>query len=188
MSRRCEPASNSLRSGQQCTCTSTTSVQAVSDGLAERIAECVKSVLEEAGFPVTYVRPADLKRYIGLEPIAKGAGWKPIPERRGALDCALEQLGWATHAPTAHVQQLLAIYIYFGLLWRPSISAPHCVYKWIEADDGCCREPRRLWPSVYFELDLMRAYLGFLQCDLGWTASPIVLIKDAAGASRQTPT
>ena len=81
------------------------------------------------GFEVTLSWSGTVSRYIGLTPVASPAGFRIRPERLGALDVALEDMGSQRTLIAQHLRSVLGVYIAYGLLWRPSISAPHATYK-----------------------------------------------------------
>ena len=88
------------------------------------------------GFIMTAESPMPGGRYIGFEPIQSPAGWAPELLKLGLLDLSLEELARAPVILVEALHTALAVYVWFGLLWRPALSAPQDVFRVVQFHHG----------------------------------------------------
>jgi hypothetical protein len=158
-------------------------------GVVGAFDSCVDATLDELGkqirrrgFMFTLKQSGSVDRFVGLTPQVSPPAWLPRLERLCTLGAALLQVA-AWRAVSARILQVVvAHYVHWGILWRPSLSVPHAVYQFITVhfDDP---EAQPIWPSVRRELVMMRGLLPLLRADLSRPLSDTVLAQDAAGPS-----
>ena len=147
--------------------------------LTNRILLELRAALVAIGFVITIQMSGSVEKYIGLVPCERPAGFEVRPLKMGLLDAVLEDLiaQEYPHLPTLH--SVLGIYISYGLLWRPSISAPHALYQFVLSGHSTSK----WWPSARQEAELMRGLLPFLSLDKGRNISPLLCAQDASEPS-----
>ena len=73
------------------------------------------------------------ERYIGLTTTARPTRWVPYGPKLGGLDRRLEMLEASWMVNVATVYTALSLFIWFGLLWRASLSMPHALFDYCRA-------------------------------------------------------
>ena len=89
----------------------------------------ISSNLRALGFIVTATWPHEVTTVIGLEPSAGGNVLQPETLKRGTLDRGLEDLEHAPVFAPARLATCVGIYLWWGFLWRPSMSAVQVIFQ-----------------------------------------------------------
>jgi len=150
--------------------------------LARKLRDTIVRFLEGGGFLVTCANAFDSGRYIGLLPLRFPAGWRPADDKLATLSFTLDDLVTRLYVDVRVVSACLGAYIWFAMLWRPAMSVPAEMFRFIRT---AVFARRRLSAVVRWELRMMRQLLPFLGVDLTRTAAPFILSQDAAGPSHQ---
>ena len=74
--------------------------------------------------------------YIGLTPRSSPAQWEPELCKLGSLDRGLEIAAISIFFSIDILQALVGVYLRFGLLWRPSLSAPAILFSFVSDHRG----------------------------------------------------
>ena len=145
---------------------------------SDAIAVALAHRFSAMGFVVKVTLCSELKRFIGLSPSARPAGWEPAPDKLAILDEALSDLQALRYVRRKDLEIVMGHYTHFGMRWRSSFAVAQCVYQLLKSTE----EVVKLWPSVQAELRAMRNILPLLYCDNGRRVVPVVLAQDAARA------
>ena len=120
------------------------------------------NVLRAVGFVIPIIHHnEEVKKFVGVRPDLKRAGWRPTPEKLALLDGSLEWAEAQHSAPGLLILKILSHWLWYSLLRRASISIPFYIFKF-------CRKylhdprPKTIWPSVHREIAHMRSSLPFL--------------------------
>jgi hypothetical protein len=156
--------------------------------LAHRCPRVVRAALRVAsaalraiGFLLEVTEPGEVEKVIGVTLSECGTVLSPPVLKIGSLDRGLEELENSDLFPPDVAATMLGLYIFYGLTWRASLSAPAIIFQWTATYRGCKLAP--VWPSIKKEVSLMRACLPFLQLKLALPVLPALLAQDAAGPS-----
>lgn len=150
-----------------------------SAGWARAVLRVLGSRLRWLGFVAPVEWPEEIQKTVGIRLFDEGGELAPATVKLGHLDRALEQCKSSSVLCPARVSTILGIYVWFGLLWRPSLAAPSAVYKWAQENFG--QPLATAWPSMAFEIRLMRTYAAFMRSSLTRRVLPAMLAQDAAG-------
>ena len=85
-------------------------------------------MLRETGFQVEVLHCHQVKRYIGLRLGAGGSQWLPVLDKLALIDTAREELTSSETVWPHEVRSVVAHFVHFGLLWRPSLSVLHTIF------------------------------------------------------------
>ena len=138
--------------------------------------DAVVAELHALGFDTTGGPLPDGERYIGFCFDSRRCRWTPTADRLGTLDRCIEEVLLARVVDVTVVHTLLCVYTWAALLWRPALSVPHSIYVFVRQSRRWCP----LWPSVRWELEVMRGMLGLLAAELSRPVAPVVLAQDAS--------
>jgi len=129
------------------------------------------------GFSVTTDSVDHAGRYVGYAPRAHPARWEPCAEKIALLDRSLERLMLPGRHSVNALRTVTAVFIWAGLLWRPSLSIPDRIFAFCRLHAG---EIRELPGRVRGEIRNMRGLLPFLFASLDKPVAPFVLSQDAS--------
>lgn len=150
--------------------------------IAIRAAKFVKRALENLGFIVDFT--AEPEKVVGVAPVSQPPALMPPLTRVGDLDRALEMIEQQLWLHPPLVATVLGIWVWFSLLWRPSLSMATAIFKWVELFRTSDMAP--VWNSVRRDFQRMRAVLPFMKADLALPVVPLLFCQDAAGGSLGT--
>lgn len=148
---------------------------------ADRCIKHLRDAFVEAGFVIDTTVGGEVEKMVGICPMRTPATLRPPLRRLGDLSRALQFLEGSVmvHSPAVHT--VLSTYIWFGLLWRPSLSALFYIFRFVQTYLNCTDELVPMWDCLRPGLRRMRCFLGFIYHDMGARIFPGLLAQDAAG-------
>jgi hypothetical protein len=152
------------------------------EDVCNRAALVVAAALKAVGFVVEFTPTYKLQKVVGLAVGADGDPTLTVPLIKvGDLDRALEILSEAEFVLPALVRTVVAVYCWYGLMWRACFSAVGPLHQWIarHIEQG----PIVPWAGVRSAFRRMRALLPFIHASLDRKLAPLLLAQDAAGGS-----
>ena len=119
---------------------------------ADRCVVLIATALSEVGFVMANETEETLQKMVGVKPMRRPALLAPPELRLGDLYRAISFLEESTVVHPSVVHTVPSIYIWYGLLWRPSLAALFHIFRFVQTFVNCTDQMVPLWESVRVEL------------------------------------